>query len=60
MDIREFAPRGFVPDDNCPDGMDCPWWPACRAEKLDDDPCPLLDRDTDRQKPVDKLMEEEY
>jgi len=60
MDIKEFAPRGFVPDDNCPDGMDCPWWPACQAEKSEDDPCPLLDRDTDRQKPVDKLMEEWY
>jgi len=45
-------------DINCPDGMDCAWWPHCQDTKTEDEPCPLLDTDTDPTKPIDKLIEE--
>ena len=59
MDIQEFIPRNMIPDDDC-DGIDCPWWPICHDQKAADDPCPLLDRDTDPNKPLDKLIKEEW
>ena len=44
-------------DRDCPDGMDCPYWPVCQDSKPVGDDCPLLDReDNDKQKPLDKLI----
>jgi hypothetical protein len=54
----------------CPDGIDCPLFGTCKIRDdyttLDVDEgdymdlCPLMDRDGDRTKPLDKLFEEGF
>jgi len=43
-------------DDNCPDGIDCPNYEHCKEFKLEDEPCPLVDKHYDHEVPLDKII----
>jgi hypothetical protein len=43
-------------DDNCPDGLDCPYYMLCQEKKDEGDPCPLLNKEYGPDVPLDKII----